>query len=61
MTDTLLHRDDLSLDQALQQSVGELGKGQRWRFCLVNVYTQDVNGFAFTACCAHSALSDKGH
>lgn len=35
MIATLLHRDDLSFDQALQQSVGELGRGQRWRFCLV--------------------------
>ena len=35
MTATLLNRDGLSFDEALQQSVGELGRGQRWRFCLV--------------------------
>ena len=35
MTATLLSRDDLSFDEALQESVGELGRGQRWRFCLV--------------------------
>lgn len=35
MTATLLNGDDVTFDEALQQSVGELGRGQRWRFALV--------------------------
>ncbi|KAA6423242.1 MAG: hypothetical protein FRX49_06694 [Trebouxia sp. A1-2] len=30
-------RVDLTVDEALQQSVGELGRGQRWRFCLASL------------------------
>lgn len=34
---TLSLRVDLTVDEALQQSVGELGRGQRWRFCLAGL------------------------
>ncbi|DBA92174.1 TPA: hypothetical protein ACH3X1_015889 [Trebouxia sp. C0004] len=30
-------RVDLTVDEALQQSIGELGRGQRWRFCLASL------------------------
>ena len=35
MIATLPNRGNLTFDEALQQSVGELGRGQRCRFCLV--------------------------
>lgn len=38
MTATLPCRGNLTIDEALQQSVGELGKGQRCRFCLVHTF-----------------------
>lgn len=38
MTAALPSRDNLTLDEAFQQSVGELGRGQRCRFCLVHPF-----------------------
>ncbi|KAL3156934.1 hypothetical protein ABBQ38_001196 [Trebouxia sp. C0009 RCD-2024] len=37
MTATLPNRGNLTFDEALQQSVGELGRGQRCRFCLAGL------------------------
>ena len=60
MTDTLLIRDDITMDEALQQSVGELGRGQRWRFCLVmasSAHSFNMDSSAFVAAragCQHA-------
>lgn len=42
MTATLPTRANLTFDEALQQSVGELGRGQRCRFCLVHPSSTDT-------------------